>query len=481
MSIKNNFIGRVKEQAILQKALQSNTAEMIAVIGRRRVGKTFLVNTVYKDQLVFEVTGIQNAPFKRQVKNFLYQLGQVSEKPLPTKAPIDWLDVFILLIDYLKEKQKTQEKIVVFLDELPWLATKRSGFLQGLSFFWNSWAVKQNIVVVICGSAASWMIQKVVNHKGGLHNRITRRIYLEPFNLSETAAYLKSRNINLDQYQITQLYMAMGGIPHYLNEIEAGKSAIQNIDEICFSKDGALSDEFSRLYPALFDNAEKHILIIRALAAKKYGLTRSEIVKQTQLTDGGGVTRILEELAYSGFISTYYPFGKKKKNKLYRLTDEYSLFYLYFIENKTLQGTDIWNKLSQTQTYKSWSGYAFESLCLKHIPQIQKALNIGVVYSEASSFYQKGNAQKEGVQIDLLLDRNDHVINLCEIKFYNNLFIMTKAYAKSLREKIAIFQSATKTRKQLFLTLITTFGIIENEHSIGFVDKSLTLEDLFKE
>ncbi len=481
MSAKNNFIGRIKEQAILQKALQSNTAEMVAVIGRRRVGKTFLVNTIYKKQLVFEVTGIQNAPFKRQVKNFLYQLSQYSNTSLPAKIPTDWLDVFILLIDYLKEKQKEQEKMVVFLDELPWLATKRSGFLQGLSFFWNSWAVKQNIVVVICGSAASWMIQKVVNHKGGLHNRITRRIYLEPFNLAETAAYLKSRHINLDQYQITQLYMAMGGIPHYLNEIEGGKSATQNIDDICFSKDGALRDEFSRLYLALFDNAEKHILVIRALAAKKYGLTRTEIVKQTQLTDGGSITRLLAELAYSGFISAYYPFGKKKKNKLYRLTDEYSLFYLHFIENKTLQGTDIWNKLSQTQTYKSWSGYAFESLCLKHIPQIQKALNIGVVYSEAASFYQKGNKNQEGIQVDLLLDRNDHVINLCEIKFYNNQFIMTKAYAKNLRAKMAIFQSVTQTRKQLFLTMITTFGLIDNEHSIGFVDKSLTLEDLFKE
>ena len=471
------FIGRRKERAILEKALTSAEAEMVAVIGRRRVGKTFLINNVYGPHIDFEITGIENTPLQRQLKNFAFQLSEASGEPV--EKPANWFDAFVSLIAHLKTKQG-QKKSVVFFDELPWLATPRSGFLDGLSFFWNSWAVKQNIVVVICGSAASWMIQRVINHKGGLYNRVTKRVFLEPFGLAETETYLKSRNVRLDRYQITQLYMAMGGIPHYLKEVEAGKSAAQNIDEICFSKNGLLNTEFSRLYPALFKNADRHIAVIRALAQKRQGLSRKEIISATRFSDGGGVKRVLEELLHSGFITAYYSFGKKKKDRIYRLTDEYSLFYLQFVEDKIYQGTEIWQKLSQTQNYKSWSGYAFESICLKHIPQVKKALSIGGVYSEAASFYKKGTPSQRGAQIDLLIDRNDHVINIFEIKFYGASFILTKAYAQSLREKMAAFKERTQTPKQLFLSLITTFGLTPNEHSRGLVDHVLTLNDLFE-
>ena len=350
-----------------------------------------------------------------------------------------------------------------------------------MSFFWNSWASQKNIVVVICGSSASWMIQKVVEHKGGLHNRLTKRVHLFPFNLHETEAFLKNLNIHFNRYQIVELYMAMGGIPHYLNEVEAGLSAAQNIERICFSPTGLLNNEFSRLYSALFENADNHIAVIKALAQKWQGLTRTEIIALSKLTDGGGVTRCLDELISSGFVSTYFPFGKKKKEMLYRLTDEYSLFYLQFIENKAHKGNNIWLELSQTQDYKSWSGYAFESLCLKHIPQIKKALGISGVYAETSSFYQKGTAQESGVQIDLLIDRKDNVINLFELKFYSGMMTLSKSYAEDLREKITLFKEITQTRKQVFLNLLTTFGLKPNEHSIGLIDKAMTMDVLFAE
>lgn len=475
--MKYPLIGREEEKAILLKALHSPEAEMVAVIGRHRVGKTFLVNAVYQDQIDFEITGIQHAPLKRQLKNFAYQLSVFKSQKVAT--PSTWFDAFVLLINYLKTKDK-QEKKIVFLDELPWLASRKSGFLQGLSFFWNSWAVKQSIVLVVCGSAASWMIRKVIHHKGGLHNRITKRIYLSPFNLSETATFLKSRNVYLDNYQIIQLYMAMGGIPYYLKEIESGKSAAQNINAICFAKNGLLRDEFDKLYMALFENAEKHLEIIRALAQKRHGLTRNELIQMTSLSDGGSIKRILEELMHSDFINVYQPFGKKKKAKLYRLTDEYSLFYLYFIEKNTNQSSNVWQLLSQVQAYKIWSGYAFESICLKHINQIKKALGISGVYAEAAAFYKKGTSHQQGTQIDLLIDRNDHVINLFEIKFYNTLFTLDKTYAQKLRMKMAIFRQATNTTKQLFMSMITTFGVLQNEHTTGLVNQVLTLEDLFE-
>jgi len=476
--MQEKLIGRKKEQILLQKAWKSNRAEMVAVIGRRRVGKTFLIRSFFNNTFDFEITGIQDAPQKEQLKNFKIQLDKVTESTLPVQQPKDWLDAFVLLIQHLESLEGNRRRII-FLDELPWLATNKSGFLRALGYFWNSWAAQQNIVVIICGSAASWMIQKVVNHKGGLHNRITKRIFLKPFTLPETEAFLQSRQIFLDRYQILQLYMTMGGIPHYLGEIEAGLSATQNIDQICFSDSGILHDEFSRLYPALFENADNHITIIRALARKNSGLTRQELIQQTHFSDGGGLSKILEELTASGFISKYYPFGHKKRKLLYRLTDEYSLFYLYFIENKVHEEENIWHKLSQTQSWKTWSGYAYENICLKHIPQIKKNLGISGIYSESSAFYKKATKEMAGTQIDLVIDRNDHVINLFEIKFYNEEFTLTKSYATRLRKKMAIFRQATKTRKQLFYMIITTFGLRANQHSIGLIANTLTFDALF--
>lgn len=476
---QTTLIGRVEERKVLEKALQSPKAEMVSVIGRRRVGKTFLVKSVYEGRIDFEITGIQHATRKEQLRNFMIQLSNFSKGSFPQTEPKDWLEAFHFLSKFLEMKQK-REKMVVFLDELPWLSTHRSGFLKGLSFFWNSWAVNQNIVVVICGSAASWMIRKVVHHKGGLHNRITRRITLRPFTLVETEDFLKAKKINLDRYQILHLYMAMGGVPHYLDEIEAGKSAAQNINQICFSENGLLFDEFSKLYSSLFENSEAHVRIIRALAKKRRGLTRSEIVQDSHLPEGGGATKVLEELLHSGFISMNFPFGKKKKDSLYRLTDEYSLFYLQFIEKNQGEGQGAWQQLSQTQAYTSWAGYAFESICLKHLLQIKKALGISGVYSTASAFYKKGTEEEEGLQIDLLIDRKDHVINLCEMKFYSAETTLSKSMAMELRNKIATFKASTKNRKQVFLTFITTFGLKQNKHSLGLVDVALTMDSLFE-
>ncbi|MCK6693902.1 MAG: ATP-binding protein, partial [Thermoanaerobaculia bacterium] len=397
------LIGRIEEKRILENALHSPKAEMVSVIGRRRVGKTFLVKSVYQDKIDFEITGIQHSTRREQLRNFMLQISKYSGGSFPLTEPKDWLEAFYLLSKLLELKKKPGKK-VVFLDELPWLATHKSGFLKGLSWFWNSWATNQHIVVVICGSAASWMIKNVVHDKGGLHNRITKRIYLKPFDLAETEHFFKAKKLNFDRYQILHLYMAMGGVPHYLDEIEAGKSAAQNIDAICFSENGLLWDEFPKLYASLFENSEAHVKIIRALAGKQKGLTRSEIVQNSRLPEGGGASTVIGELLHSGFISTYQPFGKKKKDTLYRLTDEFSLFYLQFMENNRQEGAGIWQQLSKTQAYITWAGYAFENICLKHIPQIKKTLGISGVYSTASSYFKKGSEEEEGIQFDLLID-----------------------------------------------------------------------------
>ena len=475
----NKLIGRKDESKILLDSLASPDAEMISVIGRRRVGKTFLVRSIYEGRIDFEMAGIQKATGREQLRNFANQLKAFAPNSLLMKPPVDWLEAFFMLIEYLKQKGKA-EKMVVFFDEVPWLATHKSGFLKGLRYFWNSWASERDIVVVLCGSSASWMIRKILRDKGGLHNRVTKRIRLKPFTLAETEEYLQSRGISLDRYHILLLYMAMGGIPHYLKEVVGHRSAIQNINHICFSDGGLLKDEFRSLYPALFEHADYHLAIIRVLAAKHYGMVRKEIVRTIPYNDSGRISAVLEDLIESGFVSEYFPFGKKKKEKVFRLNDEYSLFYLRFIEKHKYDGDDIWNMLSQTQEFKTWSGYAFENICLKHIPQIKKALGISGIYSTVSSFVKMGDEGDKGVQIDLLIDRKDQVINLVEIKFYNTAIALTNADADALREKFRIFRDSTGTKKLVNWVMLSTFGLAPNAYSLGAVAQSLDMQVLFE-
>ena len=471
------FVGRVQETRIFQTALQSTEAEMIAVIGRRRVGKTFLVRSFFAGKIDFEITGIHRGTLGEQMQNFTYHLNGI-RSDMSEDRPQNWLEAFHQLTLVL-ETIKVDRKLVVFVDELPWLAAPRSGFMRALEFFWNSWAVKKNIVLILCGSAASWMTRKLIHNKGGLHNRITRQIHLKPFTLQETERYLESRFVALDRYQILQLYMVTGGIPQYLKSVQPGQSATQTIDHLCFQPQGILVDEFTKLYASLFDKPENHVRIVRALADKRKGLTRKQLLETTKMADGGGITRLLEELESSGFITSYFPFGKKKKEKLFRLTDEYSLFYLQFMEGKKAGGQGTWLKLSDSQAWKSWSGYAFENICLKHVQQIKKAMGVHGVYSEASSFFFAGNQERSGIQVDLLIDRRDHVINFCEMKFYDGPFRFTKAYALEMRQKMTNFRELTGTRKQLALTMITAFGLHQNEHSLGLVQNEIEMEALF--
>jgi AAA+ ATPase superfamily predicted ATPase len=470
------LVGRHEEIQIMNSLLVSGEPEMLALIGRRRVGKTYLIKEVYRNHTCFEMTGIKDATLKEQLYNFTLQLKKYTQSKIDLAIPDNWITAFDQLSIYLSGL-KTKKKKVVFFDELPWLASHRSGFLQALGHFWNNWAVNENVILVICGSAASWMINKVVNNKGGLHNRITKLINLEPFTLAETEEFFKSKNISLNRYQIAQLYMVMGGIPHYLKEITKGMGAVQNIESICFSKHGLLKNEFRNLYQALFDKATHHETIVRALAKKWKGLTRNEIVTYTKLSDGGSLSRYLEELETSGFITQYQPFAKAKKDALFRLTDEYSLFYLHFIEKQKPLGLQ---NLISSREWKAWTGFAFESLCMKNVGNIKRALGISGMETQAASFVQKGNNTQEGFQIDMLIDRKDGNINLCEMKFYDAEFSLDKSYALNLRNKIAGFREASKTRKHIFLTLISPFGIKKNQNSLGLIDNNIALDALFK-
>ena len=477
LSLKN-MIGRIQEQEILGKIYQSSKPELVAIIGRRRVGKTYLIREFFKDKIDFEMVGLKDGTKEQQLRNFAYSLKEV-QKSADLTVPQDWLEAFYQLKTHLETLGEPDRKKVVFIDELPWIATAKSDFLTGFSFFWNSYASKSNIVVIICGSATAWMIKKIINNKGGLHNRVTRKILLPPFSLTEMESYFETKNIHFERYQLLQLYMTMGGIPHYLEQVEGGKSAIQNIDEICFHPQGMLRTEFDNLYSSLFTNPERYEAIVTILASTWKGLNRTQIVEKTKLKDGGGLTNLLQELEQSGFITSYVPFNKKKKDTLFRLTDNYSLFYLKFIQPLARNQSNNWQTLSQTQSWKSWSGYAFENICLQHIDKIKTALGISGIHTNQFSFYAKTTETQQGTQIDLLIDRQDNAINLCEIKFYNDEFVITKAYADNLEQKKRTFRQLSKTKKQLLITLISTYGVKQNSHSLSLVNNVLVMDDLF--
>lgn len=476
------LIGRTAEIKILTEALANPYPELIAVYGRRRVGKTHLIRTVYEKNIIFEFTGANGVNLATQLENFSLtaQTAFHLQMAAPLAVPQNWTQAFRLLINLFEADPPTEKK-VIFLDEFPWLDRKKTGFLAAFDHFWNSWASRQrNLVVVICGSAASWMIQNIVRNKGGLHNRITQRIRLEPFNLNETAAFLKNNYVQLTPYDIVQLYMVTGGVPHYLKNIRAGESTTQIIDRLCFTKDGVLYNEFKDLYPALFGKADKHIAVIRCLANKLSGLTRNEIIEQCQFKSGGTVSKILDELEQSSFITAYTPFGKNTKETLYKLTDEYSLFYLKFMENSKSMGPGTWQLKSTSQSWVSWCGFAFENICLKHVSQIKKALGISGVYTEQSVWRHTSKTDTTGVQIDLLIDRQDNCINLCELKFYKTVFSLDKAASDLLENKRQVFIEKTGTKKSVFITLISSFGAKPNEYFLQSVQQQLTMDVLFE-
>lgn len=476
--MENLLIGRKRPIAELEEARASGKPELVALIGRRRVGKTYLVKQVYAQHIDFELIGTQHTTMASQIQNFVLRIGRYFPDFPIRQKPSSWIEAFDLLGQALETLKKTDKKIV-FFDELPWLDTKRSNFVAGLSYFWNSWAVNQHIVVVICGSAASWMIKKIINDRGGLHNRVTRRLFLYPFTLAETEEYCQAKQINLNRFHLLQIYMVMGGIPMYLEQLKKGLSAVQNIQEICFSPDGYLYDEFERLFSSLFDNYPQHIGIIRALATRRNGLTRQEIIASTKFTNGGMLTDMLNELEQSGFISIYNGYGKRVKESLYRLTDFYTHFYLTFIEPLGKHSKVDFKQLSDLPKWKSWSGYAYENICLTHIDQIRKALGINGISSAISSFVAAPKDGFSGTQIDLLIDRSDQSINVCEIKFSSNPYEVTKKDVDNIANKKAVFQHHTKTNKHLFSTLITTFNVVNNSNRINYIDQVITQDELF--
>ena len=483
-SMRSKVIGRNEEWQRLEECVRADTAQLIIVYGRRRVGKTFLVNEFFDNEFTFKITGAYNKPKDYQLRNFMAEYNRRTGEQRDT--PGDWVQAFECLREYLSKcscNGNYAGKKIVFFDELPWLDTMKSGFLDAFEWFWNDWASARNeVVFIVCGSVTSWMITNLNENKGGLFNRQTCRLYLEPFTLAETEKYLNYKDIYWSHYEVAETYMIMGVIPYYLNLLRAGLSYSQNIDHIFFRKNGELWDEFEHLYKTLFTNSDSYIRVVQALSEKAGGLSRNELAGKTGLPANGDLTQIINNLMSSGFVRVSGFYKKKKKDALYQLADYYSAFYFRYLQNNYGKDEHYWSNAIDNPARRAWTGLTFEQLCKDHISQIKRKLGISGVLTEESVWYTKGdgNLGIGGAQIDLVLERRDRVINLCEMKFSINEYVIDKDYDAVLRNKLETFRRMTNCRQSLQMTMITTYGVKKNKYS-NFVQSEVTLDDLFHE
>lgn len=477
--MKKNIIGRLKEYERLNKCMREDTAQLVLVYGRRRVGKTFLINQYYNNSFDFKLTGSFNKPKTFQLQAFVSELNRRTRKK--NTAPSDWTQAFEMLREYI-DKRVSKDKIVVFFDEMPWLDTHKSGFLSAFEFFWNDYgSAIDNLVFIVCGSATSWLVDNIEHNKGGLFNRQTCKLFIEPFTLHETEEYLISKGIQWSRYDITECYMIMGGIPYYLSLLDKEMSYLQNIDYLFFRKRAELWDEFDHLYNTLFSNGDNYIAVAEELSKKRIGFTRNEISENTGISNNGALTKILKNLVDSGFVRENQFFGKEKKDTLYQLADYYSCFYFHYIRNHKERDEHYWSNTLDAHSRKVWAGLTFEQVCKDHIRQIKNKIGISGILSEQFSWFSRENKElgTEGAQIDLLIDRKDRVINLCEIKFYGDEFVIDIEEDTKIRNRMESFRRNTKTKKAIQIIYITTYGVKKNMYS-GIMQKQVTLDDLFE-
>lgn len=476
------MIGRKHEIDELNRIYNRNKAELVAIYGRRRVGKTYLVDETFKGRFTFRHAGLSpidknsKGLLKNQLDHFYNSLKAYGMGAC--EKPNNWLDAFLLLEQFLQSKDDGKRQLV-FLDELPWLDSPKSGFMLAFEAFWNSWGChRENLMVIVCGSANSWIHDKLINNYGGLYNRVTYQIKLAPFNLNECEQFYKEYNINISRYDIVQSYMIFGGIPFYMGHISPKMSLTANVDNLFFNKNAVLKDEYNKLFSSVFINPDIEKKIVKLLNTRNSGFTRKEIVEKLNITDGGSLSKNLNALISSDFVVKYVPFGFGKREEHYKLIDPFCIFYLHFIEGQKDDNENFWKQNTTSASVSSWRGFAFENVCFNHVEQIKYALGIPAVITKTSAWSKKED-DAQGTQIDLLISRNDNVVNMCEIKYYIGSFKVDKDYYAKILRRQSILAEKVSPKASIHSTLITTFGLINNEYSSAFVN-TVTMDDLFR-
>lgn len=472
--MEDSIIGRSYEKKSMTKLLKSKKSEFLVMYGRRRIGKTYLIREFYKEHIIFKCSGI-NTPTMEDQLDVFYESLLRSGLPA-TSAPTSWLEAF-RMVKVLVDNTTSKKRKVIFIDEISWLDTQRSKFIHALSHFWNTYcSERRDIILIVCGSVSTWIKEHILDDTGELHNRHTKKIRLLPFSLYETEAFLKYNQVNLSKKDVAELYMLIGGIPYYLEAVEGGRSIPQIMDDLFFGAGAVLRGEYSNLYRALFKNHELHEAIVSALSEKNMGLTRQGILSATKLKSGGTFTNVLLQLELCGFIKKIYPIDKKKEDVLYRLMDEYSIFYHQYIKSGNIKSGQA---LGHSRSFNIWTGFAFENLCIRHVRHIAKALGISGIDYHEYSFKDKAKTTGSGAQIDLIIDRADNAVNIIEAKFYKDKYALPLSEAQKIRNRVQRYVNKTKTKKTIFKTLITPYGAVKNEHYLSEITNDIVVDKLF--
>ena len=476
--MKKSLIARDEECARLQKCMESDRSELVTIYGRRRVGKTYLVDEFFNHNYDFTCVGVHRGTKAIQLRNFAKQLKRAMGTRTIQKF-FDWMDAFDALEEYLESLPNDRKK-VLFIDEMPWMDTGKADFVMALENFWNGWAARRrDILMIATGSASSWMVEKIEENEGGLHARVTCRLHLKQFSLKETEEYLRSRGCKWDRYQIMQCYMVMGGVPYYLSLLDTKQSLAQNIDRLFFEDKAELKNEFEDLYNALFKYAERYISIVKMLYDNRKGLTREEINKIYTYPDDN-LSKIIRNLVQCDFIKETAQYNKGEKSVLYRLADFFTIFYFKFMK-ENLSGNETWwqDNMLGSQVL-SWCGLAFERICEGHIRQLKRALGISGVATEISAWRKLKDSESKGAQIDLIIKRADRTIHLCEMKFSTSKYTISNSYEDDLRERQSVFEQAEEVHETIIHTFVTTYGVKDGMHK-SIVHSEVTMEDLYAE
>ena len=473
------LIGRSKQQEELRALVESRESQFCAIYGRRRIGKTYLVRETFNYHFTFQHTGLADQPLKKQLSSFRDSLISAGAPKQP--IPKNWSEAFTALQTFLQNSE--EKKKIIFIDELSWIDTPKSGFVSALEHFWNAWATarkEQDIVLIVCGSSTSWITNKIINNHGGLHNRLTCTIHLEPFTLSECEKFAKTAQLGFSRTDIANAYMIFGGVPFYWSLLKRTESLPQNIDRLFFDKDAKLKYEYREMFASLFKDPSLHLKVLEELCKKKAGLTREQLTQSPGLKNDGTLTKILEELEQCGFIQRYHKIGQEKKGALFQIIDNFVLFHFKFLTRNKNIDKQFWSKSLNTALLNTWYGLAFERLCLQHIDQIKSALGISGILTNTASWFSKASDRNDGAQIDLVIDRNDGIIDICEMKYCRDKYSLDKKSYENLKNKRGVFESSTKTRKAVQIVLISSFGAQHNAYYNELIHQEITLDELFK-
>ena len=473
------LIGRSKQQEELRSLIDSKESQFCAVYGRRRVGKTYLIRETFNYHFTFQHTGLADQPLKKQLASFRDSLVAARADKLP--VPKNWSEAFIALQNLLAKSE--DNKKIIFIDELSWIDTPKSGFISALEHFWNGWATarkEQDIVLIVCDSSTSWITSKIINNHGGLHNRLTSSIHLEPFSLGECEDFAKIAQLGFSRTDIANAYMIFGGVPFYWSLLKRGESLAQNIDRLFFAKDAKLRNEYHEMFASLFKDATPHLKVLEELCKKKAGLTREQLTENSSIKNDGTLTKVLDELELCGFVQRYHKIGQEKKGAIFQIIDNFILFHFKFLANGKNKDQNFWSKSLNKPILNTWFGFAFERLCLQHLEQIKRSLGISGVLTNTASWFTATTKDQQGAQIDLIIDRDDGIIDLCEMKYSKDKFSLSKDDYNNIKNKRERFASSVKTRKAIQIVLITSFGSHHNEYYNELVQNEILLDDLFK-